>query len=360
RADDLPRCCGPCAAVALFNQAVNSPSFGGGFKGTLRGGAPLTTLVAVSDSRQTAWLNVLCEDRLPILADSAREEPVWIKPLERGATVQASGIGWKRGLLWQPARIELQWSDQPGRCPACGETTQPLVTGFITEKFNYTLKGNWPHPHGPRKWKKSGNTVKEYFDSFTTTAPSWTHLTEMLVAIEEEKEGNTPAAVVRQYRDLCRAQPLQLMVGGYRNNQATIEERRHERISLSRGWQDNLPHLRQMIELALEVKDALRRKSGGFGKEIGAPGLPFRAQALYYQQSESIVHETLRRIDWREYAAFRASFVRQLAETARRVFDQLTAPYSHSLQMIQALVKARRGLDEALRKLIREASEAST
>ena len=33
------------AAITLFNQASNCPSFGGGFKGSLRGGAPITTLV---------------------------------------------------------------------------------------------------------------------------------------------------------------------------------------------------------------------------------------------------------------------------------------------------------------------------
>ena len=33
------------AAIALFNQAMNAPSMGGGFKGGFRGGAPITTLM---------------------------------------------------------------------------------------------------------------------------------------------------------------------------------------------------------------------------------------------------------------------------------------------------------------------------
>src|SRR5208283_3431404 len=53
-----------CAAIALFNQASNCPSFGGGFKGSLRGGAPVTTLVNGDDLRETVWKNVLSLPRV--------------------------------------------------------------------------------------------------------------------------------------------------------------------------------------------------------------------------------------------------------------------------------------------------------
>ena len=53
----------PLVAIALFNQASNCPSFGGGFKGSLRGGAPITTLVYGQDLRDTIWRNVLTRPR---------------------------------------------------------------------------------------------------------------------------------------------------------------------------------------------------------------------------------------------------------------------------------------------------------
>jgi len=60
--------CSGCAAIALFNQASCSPSFGGGseggFKNGLRGSAPITTLVQGNHLRQTVWLNVLNETNL--------------------------------------------------------------------------------------------------------------------------------------------------------------------------------------------------------------------------------------------------------------------------------------------------------
>lgn len=55
---------GPIAAVTLFNQASNSPSFGGGFQGSVRGGGPITTLVAGANLREMVWRNVLTRPRI--------------------------------------------------------------------------------------------------------------------------------------------------------------------------------------------------------------------------------------------------------------------------------------------------------
>jgi len=79
---------GPVAAIALFNQASNSPSFGGGFKGSLRGRAPITTLVAGADLRETVWRNVLTlpciRDRLPgWVLDFNRDEPTGLNQSAR-------------------------------------------------------------------------------------------------------------------------------------------------------------------------------------------------------------------------------------------------------------------------------------
>ncbi|MEE4377218.1 MAG: type I-E CRISPR-associated protein Cse1/CasA, partial [Candidatus Competibacteraceae bacterium] len=109
------------AAIALFNQASNCPSFGGGFKGSLRGGAPVTTLVMGSNLRETVWRNVLTlsriRERLPGYQwDLSQDVPTWIKPIPEKATIQASEIGLARGLFWQPAHIELVREDADVPC----------------------------------------------------------------------------------------------------------------------------------------------------------------------------------------------------------------------------------------------------
>jgi CRISPR system Cascade subunit CasA len=65
--------CGSCAAIALFNQALSTPSFGGGFKAGLRGNAPITTLIHADNLRQLVWRNVLHETSLDATLPGWRE-----------------------------------------------------------------------------------------------------------------------------------------------------------------------------------------------------------------------------------------------------------------------------------------------
>jgi len=77
-----------CTAIALFNQAVNSPSFGGGFKGGLRGGAPVTTLVLGENLRDSVWRNVITLDRVKDRVgkhykyDLSKDKPSWVQPIQ--------------------------------------------------------------------------------------------------------------------------------------------------------------------------------------------------------------------------------------------------------------------------------------
>jgi CRISPR system Cascade subunit CasA len=65
---EIDAVCASCSAIALFNQASNCPSFGGGFKANLRGSAPNTTFAAGDHLRETLWFNVLSQDRIADLS----------------------------------------------------------------------------------------------------------------------------------------------------------------------------------------------------------------------------------------------------------------------------------------------------
>ena len=77
---------GGLTAIALFNLASNCPSFGGGFKGSLRGGAPITTLVYGTDLRETVWRNVLTRPRIQErqigIPGFEQDQPTWVKPIQ--------------------------------------------------------------------------------------------------------------------------------------------------------------------------------------------------------------------------------------------------------------------------------------
>jgi len=343
------------AAIILFNQAMNSPSFGGGFKGGFRGGAPATTLVSGDTLRQSLWFNVLHLDAVRIIISDYdrlkhQDKPVWVEAITAKSTFPASGIGLLRGLFWQPAHIELIWLHD-GQCQLNGTEEQQLVTGFNKERFVYEVIGNWIHPHSPRFWKLQNAEKKEKYLSFTTTAPAWTQLSRFVVEAESEKEGQQPAAVVTQFRLMSRGAPMQLLVGGYRNKQASILQRRHELLPLPAGWEHHLADLKQVIDLAIEIKSALRNKLYGFAKGSGAGGVYDQAEHLFYHHSEHLIHACFRQMGREEAARTRRELRDQLIHLSWEIFEEVTQPYRHEPKMIKALAIARKTLSKAFKKL---------
>jgi len=343
------------AAIALFNQAMNSPSMGGGFKGGFRGNAPVTTLIYGENLRQTVWFNVLHEDSLRLLMPEydklkSSDVPVWVEPIKAKSSISASSIGLMRGLFWQPAHIELIYSDA-GRCQFYGSHEDHLVTGFNKEKFVYEIIGQWVHPHSPRYWQLKKGAKEEKYVSFTTTAPAWTHLSRFTVDRETEKEGQQPAAIVSQRRQATKGEALNLMVGGYRNKQASILQRRHELLGLAGGWEEHLDVLKEIVGVAIQIKAALRGKLYGFAKASGASAVPDQAESLFYHNSENLIHENLYPMDWRESKKAKEVLVKKLIQLSWRIFREVTKPYQHEPKMILAIAVAKRTLGKEFKKI---------
>lgn len=360
---------GPVAAIALFNQASNSPSFGGGFKGGLRGSAPITTLVASKSSqlRETVWLNVLTlpriQERLPgWTLDLDRDQPTWVKPIRKDQTVRWSEIGLIRGLFWQPARVELVRSQKEAPCDLLGGARAPGYSGFRKEKFKFGVEGIWPHPHGAMVANIKRGVLERKFVAFTTTAPAWTLLSEFVVPRRVEdpdaEEGCVPAGPVIQASAIGNDE-LHLMVGGYRTSKASVIERRHELVSLAQGWNDELGRLRTLVDLGKEIKTALRGKlyfavRGNKDKGLKGIGVPIHdaAERLFYARTERFIHETFsNKSTFRVWMAARSDFVDRLAEQGRVIFDELTDPYAKKPELIPVIAWARRSLNDELSRL---------
>lgn len=346
--------CSSCAVLGLFNQAMNCPGFGGGFKASLRGSAPISTLILGDDLRQTLWKNVLCQpfldDAMPWHEATKDEKPNWVDVVKPGQKIAAHETGLLRGLFWQPAHVELVREGGRGICDCCGNEDQCYI-GFNKEKFVYDFSGVWPHPHGPRVFKLAKNEREEKFSSFTTNAPSWTLLNQFLIKEDLEKEGRTPAPVVTQARNLSLNNGmLHLMIGGYRNNQASILERRHELFSIAKEWESNDALIERVVNTGLAYKTELRKKLYGFFKATGA-AVQDPAEHRFYKQTEPLVHDMLRNMNFKESKVAFANYHQQLRETTREIFNQVTEPYQNEPKMIQALVIARRGLEKSLAAL---------
>lgn len=355
-AGEIGTACAPCVAVALFHQASNCPSFGGGFKGSLRGGSPITTLVAGSTLRETVWRNVLTENHLAKLSVDARtvDLPTWVNPIVRGATLVAGSIGIVRGLFWQPARIEIVWEEGSRRCDACGLVSDLVSSGFRKEKFSYTLDGLWSHPHGPRVVKLEGSKLTEYYRSFTTEAPPWTHLAGLVAEQDPGKSrpGSVPAPVVSQALDAdSGVDTMALLVGGYRNNQASIIERRHEVFRLQAGWNEHVADIERIVELALDVRQALRTAVKRFGDGVGVASLAGLASNTFYADSEPQIRETFRRLEWSQVATTKASLFVGLRRLSRRIFEDLTAPYEGNPKALVIRAVCRKTLEQRLHQI---------
>ena len=358
---------GSLAAITLFNQASNCPSFGGGFKGSLRGGAPITTLVYGADLRETIWRNELTRPRIAkrqiAMPGFEYDQPTWVKPILEKSIIPWNVIGLIRGLFWQPARVELVKSEELAPCDVLGGDTVQGYSSFRKEKFNFTVEGVWPHPHGAMTMNlKKDPPVK--FASFTTTAPAWTQLSEFVVPnnVPGAIAGSIPAEPITQASSLADW-PLHLLIGGYRTNQASVLERRHEMISLAQGWQDDKGRLPKLVEIGKEAKKALRGKlyfavQGNKDKGLKGIGAAIHetAEKLFYARTESLIHETFSNKDtFTQWAAARQNFAKQMAGNCRAIFDELTDPYAMKPELIAVIAWARRSLNTDLKKLEEEA-----
>ena len=97
------RLCPSCTSIGLYNQANNAPSFGGGFKGSLRGGTPISTLVldrlheTKDGLRQRIWRNVLSEDMLntfmPWYMETHQQKPNWVDSINANDVIHNNQIG---------------------------------------------------------------------------------------------------------------------------------------------------------------------------------------------------------------------------------------------------------------------------
>ena len=360
---------GTLAAIALFNQASNCPSFGGGFKGSLRGGAPITTLVYGETLRETIWRNVLTRPRIAerqiAMPSFEQDQPTWVKPILEKSTIHWNEIGLMRGLFWQPARVELVKSEALAPCDMLGGEAMQGYTGFRKEKFNFTVDGVWPHPHGAMTMSlRKDPPVK--FASFTTTAPAWSHLSEFVVPNDvnasEAKEGSIPAGPITQANEIGEGD-LHLLIGGYRTNQASVLERRHEMMSLAQGWQDDKGRMTKLVEIGKEAKKALRGKlyfavQGNKDKGLKGIGAAIHetAEKLFYARTESLIHETFsNELTFKDWATARSAFAKQLADHCRDIFKELTDPYAMKPELIPVIAWARRSLNTDLKKLMEEA-----
>lgn len=129
--------CPSCCSAALFTMQTNAPMGGPGYRTSIRGGGPLTTLI-LGDERfdtlwQNVWLNVLEEKSFNALCNSQRITPEerfpWLakyKPKVTEHEIHPAQLFWA-----VPRRIRLNFNElQTGKCDVCATESNRLITNY--------------------------------------------------------------------------------------------------------------------------------------------------------------------------------------------------------------------------------------
>ena len=222
--------CPNCTATALFCLQTNAPSGGAGHRTSLRGGGPLSTLVALDpngsnlkdDLWRACWLNVVetvavssltndiqhkaLKDIFPWLASTRTSEEktgVITTPMDTNPLQMYWGM---------PRRIRLDCAHTTeGNCDLCGNFSEKRISQYVTQNYGINYEGAWKHPLSPYLVNKEGVSLPQHAQPGGLNYRHWLGLVNSMTTSE-------PARVVREYVDAGRkldGEQLRLCVFGY-------------------------------------------------------------------------------------------------------------------------------------------------
>jgi CRISPR system Cascade subunit CasA len=157
--DSVNQLCPSCTATALFTLQTNAPSGGVGHRVGLRGGGPLTTLIAPKLTSSTLWQklwpNVLNQEELePVEKIDAQALP-WLgktRISDKGQITSPADVHPLHAYWGMPRRIRLTEVAQEGNCDLCGRHADSLFREYRTKNYGTNYDGAWLHPLTPYRF----------------------------------------------------------------------------------------------------------------------------------------------------------------------------------------------------------------
>jgi len=208
--DRITALCPACAATALFTLQLNAPSGGAGHRTSLRGGGPLTTLVALDPEGSelpdtlwhNLWLNVLPRT-VRLTGNPALSEPQYIFPWlaptrtsnpKDGGQDTTPEDAHPLQMYWaMPRRIRLDFEHtREGTCDLCGSEGQ-LVERYYTLNYGINYTGAWRHPLSPYQERDSAEPLPLHPQP---GGIGYRHWLGLVYARQDNKQRTIPAQVV--------------------------------------------------------------------------------------------------------------------------------------------------------------------
>jgi CRISPR system Cascade subunit CasA len=203
----IDQLCTQCAATALLALQINAPSGGQGYRTSLRGGGPLTTLVLGESLWETCWLNVLVKDHYHVGFDADRSEEAdrfpWVAKTRTSNSKPPAGVTTTIDVhpdqqFWgMPRRIRLVSKDLNAEkaCALCGRKTKLTFTGFRTRNYGVNYLG-FEHPLSPH-YELEGKPSPVHPQPGGIGYRHWLGIIE-----NTSDKKRRPAKVVQQFRTL--------------------------------------------------------------------------------------------------------------------------------------------------------------
>lgn len=166
-----------------------------------------------------------------------------------------------------------------------------------------------------------------------------------------------------QYHDLFSDQAIHLLIGGYRNKQASIRQRRHELYTMPAGWNADLrDKITEVVEIGLKTEKLLTDKvlypvvKGNKDKGEKGVGSVINSQAsiLFFQFTEPLIHRMFRESSLREFIKAKNIFLDDISRICFDIFERVTNPYAHKPELIGTIAIARAKLKNLLNKLVND------
>ena len=189
------------AAAALYTRQTFEPGVGAGYRKSVRGGGPLSTLPIGRTLWQTIWLSVLGPDDLAALGEPhGRPSPggvpsdewlaavfPWLRdrPLTSGLDepLTREDVDPLHAFWGMPNRVRL-------RIEGADDPRTARVTGFVAVPRGANYDGSWEHPLSPYSTTKENALVAQKGNGDRLSYKHW-------VGLATNRGAERPALVVR-------------------------------------------------------------------------------------------------------------------------------------------------------------------
>lgn len=214
------------AAMALFTLQTFAPSGGAGHRVSVRGGGPLTTLVAPPDGLpelwRLLWLNTpALDDAYPPACDAQTKIFPWLAPTitseskpERKVSSQSSHI--LQAFWGMPRRIRLTLSPNAARarCPITGEIDDYVVASYRTRPHGVSYDPSFKHDLSPYyRPKGKGDWLPVHPQPGGILYRDWPSVAGE--ASEKERPASIVAVAAKRIRSLGRAAEARVLAAGF-------------------------------------------------------------------------------------------------------------------------------------------------